>query len=299
MLALRSDRDRRSGGALVAMPRWLRRSVRMLQRVDLDRIEPPRFAATMATAALFALTGLYGVLEGGRADEVLRATTSRVGFAIENVEVRGNREVSEIDVLQQIGLDGWTSMVGFDVGAARERIAELPWVEHVEVRKVYPATINVAITERQPFALWQQGDQLAVIERDGEVIAPFSGGHLASLPLIIGMGADEAGPAFVEAVSRVRGLAGRVRAYIRVADRRWDLRLENGITVKLPEEGARAALAEVSRLDAEYALLERDITAVDLRLPDRLTVALTPEAAEAREAVFEERMTERRKGARI
>ncbi|MCT7375017.1 cell division protein FtsQ/DivIB [Chelativorans salis] len=299
MFALRSDRGRRPDEAGLVLPRWLRRPARMLQRVDIDRIEPPRFAATMAICALFALTGLYGGFKGGHMDEVVRATTSRVGFAIEDVDVRGNHYASEIDVLQQIGLDGWTSMVGFDVRAARERIAELPWVERAEVRKVYPATVAVNIVEREPFALWQQGSQLSVIEEDGDTIAPFYGGRLAGLPLLIGAGASEAGPGFIEKVSRVRGLDGRVRAYIRVADRRWDLRLDNGITIKLPENGFEAALAEASRLDAEYALFARDIEAIDLRLPDRVTVALTPEAAEKRNAAFEELMDQRKKGARI
>ena len=36
-----------------------------------------------------------------------------------------------------------------------------------------------------------------------------------------------------------------MKGYIRVAERRWDLRLENGITVKLPENGEDAAIAEV------------------------------------------------------
>ncbi|MCT8996880.1 cell division protein FtsQ/DivIB [Chelativorans intermedius] len=299
MFALKSERGRRPAEVGLVLPRWLRRPVRMLRRIDVERMESPRFGATIATGLLFALTGLYGGLAGGHMDEVIRQATSRVGFAIENIEVTGNRETSEIDILQRIGLDGWTSMVGFDVQAARLRIAELAWVERAEVRKVYPATLVVKIVEREPFALWQRDSRLSVIERDGDVIAPFYGGHLASLPLLIGEGAREAGPAFVEQVARVRGLSGRVRAYIRVADRRWDLRLDNGITIRLPERNVEAALAEVSRLDGQYALLSRDIESVDLRLADRLVVALTPESAEKRAAAFEDMLSQRRGGASI
>lgn len=297
MFALKSKGSRSS--AVVVLPRWLRRPARFLERVFVGDVDAPPFAATVATGVLFALTGAYGALQGGYLDEGIRAVTARVGFAIENIEVSGNRETSEIDVLQQIGLDGWTSMVGFDVQAARERIVELPWVEAATVRKVYPATIEVSVVERKPFAVWQQANRLFVIEEDGDVIAPFSGNRYASLPLVIGAGADEAGPEFVAHVSRIRGLADRVRAYVRVADRRWNIVLDNGVTIKLPEHGVKVALAEASRLDAEYALFARDIAAVDLRLPDRLVVALTEGAAEQREAVFKELMTQRKRGARI
>jgi Cell division septal protein len=299
LFALRSDRGRGSADGGVVLPRWLRKPARMLGRVRFDEIRPPRFAATMATAALFALTAVYGVVEGGHSEAVLTAVTSRVGFAINHVEIAGNNHTSEIDILQQIGLDGWTSMVGFDVRSARERIAELPWVESVAVQKVYPATLAVTIVEKKPFALWQQGSQLAVIEENGEVIAPFSGGRLAALPLVIGMGANEKGPKLVAQVQQVRGLRGRVKAYIRVADRRWDLRLDNGLTIKLPETDVEAALAEASRLDAEYQLFSRDITSIDLRIPDRMAVALGPDAMKAREEMLKEMKAERRRGARI
>ena len=298
MLALRSEAKKHLGEGGV-LPRWLRKPARMLQRVRLDEIEPPRFAATIATAMLFAAAGLYGGIQGGHTDQIVKAMTSRVGFAIDDVKITGNNETSEIDVLQQIGLDGWTSMVGFDVREARERVAELPWVESATVRKVYPATLEINIVEKKPFALWQQGSQVSVIEENGEVIAPFNGGRLAALPLIIGIGANESGPEFVAAVSKVHGLQGRVKAYIRVADRRWDLRLDSGVTIKLPEKGVEAALAEVARLDTEYSLLSRDITAVDLRLSDRMTVALAPEVAEGRRKAFEEMQKQRKKGARI
>jgi cell division protein FtsQ len=70
----------------------------------------------------------------------------------------------------------------------------------------------------------------------------------------------------------------RVRAFVRVGDRRWNLRLENGVDVKLPEVGVERALAEIVALDAQYKILSRDIESVDLRLPDRVSVALTSEA---------------------
>lgn len=281
------------------LPRWLRKPVRMVSRLRIDEINPPPFAATLATAILFSATGLYGGLQGGHLDEVVQATTSRVGFAINDVQVSGNGETSEIDVLQQIGLDGWTSMVGFSASAARERITQLPWVESATVRKIYPGTVEVSIKEREAYALWQRGQTVSVVEKDGAVIAPYSRAHHAALPLVIGGGANEIAPEIISLVESVPQLQGQVKAYIRVADRRWDLRLANGVTVRLPEHGYEAAISEVAALDAQYQLFSRDITAVDLRIPDRITVAMTPEAAEERNEAFEARLKALKKGARI
>jgi len=78
-------------------------------------------------------------------------------------------------------------------------------------------------------------------------------------------------------------LRDQVRAAILVGDRRWNLRLKNGIDVRLPDSDVERALESLTRLDREKSLLSRDIVAVDLRLPDRVTVRLSDAAAQARE----------------
>ncbi|RWM26011.1 cell division protein FtsQ/DivIB [Mesorhizobium sp.] len=271
------------------LPRQLRRPVRLLARLCDGEYEAPRFSAAILSAALLASAGAYGAYLGGYADSVVQGVTARTGFAVDQIKVVGNRQTSEIDILDRLGLDGWTSLIGFDAEAARERIATLPWVEVAAVRKIYPHTLEVRVEEREPFALWQQGDLLSVIERSGEVIAPFSGGKQALLPLIIGTGAPAKAPDFLEKIKRYPELAARVKGYIRVGERRWDLKLENGITVKLPEDDEDRAIAELVKLDHDNGLLTRDIAAVDMRLSDRLVVELSPEAATQREAALSEK----------
>ena len=80
-----------------------------------------------------------------------------------------------------------------------------------------------------------------------------------------------------------------MKAYIRVADRRWDLRLENGVTIRLPETEPVEALAEIARMDREQGLLSRDIASVDMRLEDRIVIKLTPDALARRNAALQER----------
>jgi cell division protein FtsQ len=224
---------------------------------------------------------------------VVQAVTARTGFAIDEIRVSGNVESSEIDIFDRVGLDGWTSLVGFDVHQARERIESLPWVESATVRKVYPSTLEVKVAERAPFAIWQQGALLSLIEKDGAVIAPLSGARHAGLPLVVGRGADKAAAAFVARVAAYPALAKRVRGYVRVSDRRWSLRLDNGMTIKLPETGEDAALAELVELEARHGLFSRDVQTVDMRLADRLVLRLAPDAAAAREATLKERLGKR------
>ncbi|ESX89820.1 MULTISPECIES: cell division protein FtsQ/DivIB [unclassified Mesorhizobium] len=301
MSALKWGQDKGRGGAGPALfgmplsfdhfvlPRVLRRPVRVLARLGGGDFVAPRFSAAILSASLIASSSLYGAILGGHADDIVQSITARTGFAVDQIKVVGNRQTSEIDILDRLELDGWTSLIGFDAEAARERIDTLPWVEVAAVRKVYPHTLEVRVEEREPFALWQQGAELSVIERSGAVIAPFSGGKQALLPLIIGTGAPAKAPDFVAKIKKFPELAARVKGYIRIGERRWDLKLENGITIKLPEDGEDQAIADLVRMDHDNGLLTRDIAAVDMRISDRLVVQLTPEAATQRQAALNEK----------
>ena len=295
MSALRSAKGGRgmAAGAAAAwarlvLPRWLRRPARLAARLASGEIAYPRFAATLGTAGFLALTGLYGAILGGHMPSVVQGVAAHGGFAVDDVRMAGNKETSDIDVLEKLELTGWTSLVGFDADAARERIAGLPWVESASVRKIYPDVLEVTIEERKPFAIWQHGRELSLIDAEGRIIAPFRQERFATLPLVIGRGANERAAEFLSRLDRVPGLAARTKALIRVADRRWDLRLENGIAIRLPEFGEDAAVDEIARLDREQGILSRDIAAVDMRLEDRLVVQLTPDAVVRREAALKE-----------
>ena len=286
----RAGRSTWSARDAFVLPRLLRRPARHLHRWTSGEVEPPRFAALMASALLIGSSVVYGTIIGGHMPGVVQAVTARTGFAIDNIEIVGNRYTSEIDVFQTVGLDGWTSLIGFSAGDARERIARLPWVENVEVQKVYPSTLAVTMTERQPFAVWQQGERLWVIERDGRVITPLARSQHAELPVVVGSGAEEHAAEFLEVMAGFPQLAARTRAYIRVSDRRWDIRLRNGTTIKLPVENYGEALAALVDVDRAQELFARDVSVVDMRLDGRMVLQLSEAAMAERDTMLKERL---------
>ncbi|THK34508.1 cell division protein FtsQ/DivIB [Ensifer sp. MPMI2T] len=298
MFALRGRRGRRVrhplGAAAEAeetfvLPRPLRKVVRFLVSLGTGRIRFPAHTGTLSAAAFFAATGFYGMSLGGHTQNFAQASTTAAGFAIEDVRVSGNEQTSEIDILQQLGLDGTTSLVALDIAEARRLISELPWVQNVTVRKVYPGTIEVNLEERKAFGIWQHGSDLSLIERSGSVIAPLRDNKFAALPLFVGRDAETAAAGFYDEFSRWPEFRSRVKAFVRVSSRRWDLRLDNGIIVKLPEDDVARAMKVLSEMEEKHQLLERDIAAVDLRLEDRTTVQLTPEAVARREVALKAR----------
>lgn len=278
-----------AAGEGVVLPRPLRRLVRFVLSLCAGRIVFPRHIGKVALVGFYSAVGLHGMVLGGHAPAVAEAVTSTAGFAVEDIRVSGNQHTSEIDILQLLGLDGATSLLALDIASARAAIAELPWVESVEIRKVYPAAVEIMLRERQAYGIWQHGNDLSLIERSGSVIAPLRDNKFASLPLFVGRDAETAAAEVDEEFSHFPAIASRVKAFVRVGGRRWDVHMDNGVIVRLPEEGVSEALALLDRFEKEQQVLSRDVAAIDLRLADRVTVRLTPEAQGRRMAVLEER----------
>lgn len=289
------DQDPAASGDRMVLPRPLRRAVRFLGSLASGRVNIPRHVGSVSVVAFYAATAVYVFALVGEPLQVTQAMTSAAGFAINNVKVSGNAETSEIDILEKIGLDGTTSLMALDVAATRDALKSLPWILDAEVRKIYPDTIEIKLKEKVAFGIWQHGNELQLIERDGKPIAKLRDNKFAHLPLFVGKDAGTGAEEIMHDLDRWPAVKGRVKALMRVAGRRWDLKLDNGVVIKLPEHDMDRAMAELAEFDNSQQVLERDILAIDLRLPDRTTVQLTADAAERRKKAVEARAKELKK----
>jgi len=202
---------------------------------------------------------------------------------IATVSLSGQRQVSREEIFAAAGVTDHSSLLFLDVADARAKLEAIPWIAEATVRKLYPDRLQITVTEREPFALWQQQGKVKVIAADGTVLSEKVEPRLASLSFVVGNGAAARARDFLAVLDKYPSIRDSVRASIYVAERRWNLKLKNGVDVRLPETNLEGALATLARLDREKNLLSRDITAVDLRLADRLTVRLSDAVAQARE----------------
>jgi cell division protein FtsQ len=192
-------------------------------------------------------------------------------------------------VLTTAGVTGRASLLFLDADTARERLMANPWIADAAVLKLYPDRLQITITERQAFALWQEDGRVSVIAADGTVLEPFVEDRYLGLPLVVGRGAEQQAKDFLAIVARYPDIGAVLHASVLIAQRRWNLRLNNGIDVRLPEGNVAQALDRLVTLDREKKLLSRDIVAVDLRLPDRVSVRLSDAATQARDNALKDK----------
>jgi len=283
-------------GRFFAVGRRGRQRIALTTRASLLRVfegtgerVTPRWFGWAGVFTLFAATGLYGMVAGGHSARIFEQVSAGAGFAISTVQISGHAQLDEIEVLESLDLHPGTSLMTYNAEAALDRLRTNGWVSSASVRKVYPGTLKIALTERQPLGLWQRGSLVSLIDSDGFVITDDVNGRFAALPLFVGHGAQDRASGFLALLERFPAIRSRARAAVFVSNRRWDLVLDNDIEIKLPETGVEAALDELLRLDAESGLMTRDIVSVDLRLKDEIVVRLTEDGMVKRKATVKSR----------
>jgi cell division protein FtsQ len=210
--------------------------------------------------------------------------TAAMGMRLENLTVEGRNMTAREDLLGAVDAERGTPILAIDVAKAREAIEALPWVKTANVERHLPDTVRIRIQERTAYALWQEGNRYTLVDRDGKPIVEVPQVDLTdkSLPLIVGADAPRHAAELFAALETNPELAKRVRAAVRVSDRRWNLYLDNfegGMAVRLPEDGVAAAWTRLGTLERDYKILERDLDFLDLRMNDRLVVRVHKDPA--------------------
>ncbi len=219
--------------------------------------------------ATVILADVPGLLWHGIAQSVARA-----GLVAEQVEIVGATHTRRIDVHQAVLPAGSNSMLDIDLDAARTRVAALPWVADVSIRRALPNRLIVTLEERTPFAIWRSGDSAVLVDAEGTVLAARDLIPFAGLPILVGAGAATEVATLWPVLSTQPQLHARVTGAAWIGRRRWDIRFESGEVLALPEgyDNARAALARCARMDGDNGLLDRGFARFDMRIGDRLVV---------------------------
>jgi cell division protein FtsQ len=230
---------------------------------------------TLLTLVLLGALFASGVIGRGfhAIGRAIDTVCADAGFGISEIHITGNRRTPYSQVLEVLGMEPGQSIFSADLWSAQQKLSALEWIASAEIHRRYPDAIFVTLVEKRPFALWQappdaHGDTpIWVVERSGKLITSHDVEKFRRLPKLIGAGAPEAAADLVEAVQTHRAIAARIAAYSRVSQRRWNLILDDGVVVELPETGWQKQLDALEHLIIDNGILERDVTEIDLRSP--------------------------------
>lgn len=274
----------RFGTIAEAVALW--RAQRAANRRAQSRWQVPRgIGSTAAVAFLLAAAG-SGFVLGGHYDRMIAEQGSLsdmvargFGFGVRHIVLSGHSELTQDEVISLSGLQGHQSLPFLDPLALQARLQSVPLIAEATVTKLYPDRLLITIRERVPYAIWQQDGHVQVIAEDGKVIEALNDPRFLRLPHVVGPDANLRAREFAALLEQVPELRDQIRAGILVSKRRWTIKLLNGVDVLLPEFEPEKALKTFVKMEKQHGLTKKAVLAIDLRLPDRIAMRLTEEAA--------------------
>ncbi|MEX5727036.1 cell division protein FtsQ [Rhodovulum iodosum] len=254
---------------------WLTPLFRRFLRIGL-----PVVLVAAAVAAFFADAGRREAL-AALGHDLRQSFTERPEFMVGLMAIDGaSREVDE-DIREILPIDFPVSSFDLDLEAMRQTVAGLDAVARAELRIRPGGILQVSVQERVPAVVWRSDNGLELLDAQGHRVAPLAArGARPDLPLVAGTGADGAMPEALHLIDLAAPIADRFRGLVRVGERRWDVVLDRGQRILLPETGAPAALERVIALNQAEEMLARDLVTVDMRQAGRPTLRLAPGAIE-------------------
>jgi cell division protein FtsQ len=253
---------------------------KLLLRRQRRLVRPLSWVGFATLIVLLGVTVLHSAAPGGTLAtlrERFGGATARAGLRITDVVIEGRSNTPEPLLRAALGVSLGDPILGFSVETARQRMETLAWVEHATVERRLPGTVVVYLQERRPFAIWQNQAKFVLIDRSGQVVANQDVAEFRQLPLVVGPGAPIVAATLIDALTDRPDLQKRIVAAVRVGERRWNLRLNNGADVMLPEGHEVLALDRLMQLQQQHAVLDRPLAAIDMRLGDRLVLRPRPD----------------------
>ena len=250
-------------------------SARPLYRIGLRILLLALTLGSIYPAAQLSRSPLGQSLLKAAADKLVQ-DTGLLGMTVSDIRVEGRETTDRETILAALVAGPGTPILAVDPTRAKDQLEALPWVRSAVIERHLPGTLYVRLVERKPLALWQHGGKIELIDHGGEVIPVVRLDQFAKLLMVVGEGAARHAAELLQMLASEPELAARVTAAIRVGDRRWNLRIDNAIDVLLPDEAANT-WSQLARLERSSAILKRDLKTIDLRLPDRLVLRVSPE----------------------
>lgn len=183
------------------------------------------------------------------------------------------------EIRTAVPLDFPVSSFDLDLEGIRKAITELDPVRSVSVRIRPGGILQIDVTERVPVLVWRRRDGIGMLDSTGAHVEEIPArAARPDLPLVAGEGADRKVDEALALFAAARPLGDRLRGLVRVGQRRWDVVLDRGQRILLPEDQPVPALERVIVLGQSADLLERDVAVVDMRLGNRPTIRMTENA---------------------
>ncbi|APR97962.1 cell division protein FtsQ/DivIB [Wolbachia endosymbiont of Folsomia candida] len=230
-------------------------------------------------------------------DECVSSLLLNNGFTIDEVVVTGNKFTNEKDIFNLI--DRAEPIMYVSLSKLINSIQSVSkWIKNVSVHRILPNTVKINIEEHEPFAMWQDNNNTSIIDSEGKIIidkthfdvipthdarvddrSQYQSTEIAerkdlidNLVVITGQNSLSNLKFVKDILENKTQLSSQISSFISVGNRRWNIVLDNELTVKLPEDNPYGAWDYLNHLHNTTDFTFSDWSIIDMRIADKIFV---------------------------
>lgn len=199
---------------------------------------------------------------------------SRIGFIVNDINIEGYERLSPEDIAGLITFNPGDNLYDVPIDKIRNQLESHPWIASATVERVLPSTIRISIHEERPKAVFINGNERYFVNDDGKIIE-----KLTDIPsgesyiYLIGKEANLSYSSVLDEVYESEAIYQRIEGLVKIGQRRWDIKLKNNITVKLPPKNVMASLSKFSEIMRDNIDFFNSGSIIDLRfMPEKIYI---------------------------
>jgi len=185
------------------------------------------------------------------------------------INILGNSRVSNEQIIAAVNESKKSKPEFLIQNLVDEIKTQLPWVSQITITSSLPNTLNITIIEFAPFAIWQNDSRKYLIDKDGNIVPFEDQEEFRNMVTLSGKGANTHVRSLFNIFVIDPKLSENVFSATWVGDRRWDIRFENGLLIKLPENNISEAWQRLIKINNMHGSL-LGLKIIDLRIADKI-----------------------------
>ena len=243
------------------------------------------FIMILISIVLFVLIGLsnrsnFSLLIKKNTEKISQYVELSPIFKVVNLSVISEDPNVIEKISSTLALNFPISSLDIDVEVLRLKVELIDLVESASVRLTSNGLVEVDVNIRKPVAIQRLGTRLMLIDARGiKVDEVLSRSQRLDLPLLVGKGAEKCVDEALHLLLEIKDLVSRVRGLVRVGERRWDVILNRGQVILLPEKNPLNAIRKIISLQEGQKILDRNISYLDFRNINRPVLGLSEETS--------------------
>lgn len=199
--------------------------------------------------------------------------TADLGFVVNDLTIEGQKYTTSDKISKIIKIKPGMPIFAVSLPALKVRLESINWIKYAVVERKLPDSLHIKVVERTPIALGQKNRKLYIIDDEGVIINDKNNiKDYLNLPIIIGDGAEIYANSLINTLKVEPELFKHITSIIRVSERRWNIRLDDKLEIKMPEENFEKSWQTVIKLYKKNELLDANISSLDLRIPNKIFV---------------------------